>query len=284
MKLRNQHFLAAAVGLVLAQASGTASAEVTWTFDSANCVSTLAAGHCSGGDSHFSSYRTYQGVGTDAVDVTVSGWANTSNGTAGTNTALGLGMITHYSGGLGVKNADAGAGGDTYEGNVPEHAIDNNDRYDLVLFDFGAGNSVSLNDIQIGWTWSSGDADINLLAYTGAGAMSLSGVEFHTGGEGLTAAGWSLVGNYDLNPNQSSGVNAGDVSSRYWIVAAHNNILGTDCEYDSNGCPNANDYFKVLSMSGTFDTPTPPGSVPSPAPLALIGLGLAAIATRRKRH
>ena len=156
--------MATALGFLVALVPGGASALVTWTFDSGNCVSTIGpSGNCGSGDNNFSDSRTYQGTG-GAGDVTVSGWANTIS----SNTQLELGQITHYSGGLGVRNADApppdGRGGDDSEGTPPEDGIDNDQRFDLVLFDFGP-QLVDISQITLGW-WQQ-DADISVLGYTG---------------------------------------------------------------------------------------------------------------------
>ncbi len=290
MTLTRKTLAAAVVGLAAVNYTGIAAADVTWTFDSANCVATVGpGGNCGSGSGNFSQGRTYQGVGAGAVNVTVSGWANTTAG----NTQLELGSITHYGSGLGVRNADAGAG-DTGEGSTPEHAVDNDQRYDLVLFDFGVGNSVALNDIQIGFV--SGDADINLLAYEGGGAgdPDLTGVVFNATNEGLTANGWTHIADYDLSPIDGA-VNADPdgagpltpATSRYWIVAAHNSVFGDNCINDNNGCPKLNDHFKIMSVSGALLPPPPPPpntGVPVPAPLALFGLGLVGIAYGSKRR
>lgn len=289
MKYKNGYLLAAMVGVVAAQLPSIASAAVSWNFNTTNCASTVG-GNCS--SDSFSDTRSYQGAGTGAVNVTVSGWANTAN----SDTKLGMGKITHYgSSGLGVRNADYN-NGDTNEGASPEHAVDNDQRYDLVLFDFGVGNSVSLTNIHMGWV--SGDADINLLAYTGGGVPTLGGVVFTSTQEGLVGtgvagSGWTHVGDYDLSPSGAQpgpAVNpdpagpAERVASRYWIVAAHNNVFGTSCMYDNNGCPNNNDHFKISSVTGTLVPRQPPsGGVPVPAPLALMGLGLIGVALRNKR-
>lgn len=285
-----KHLVAAVICVATAQYAGVANADVSWTFDTANCQSTVGpAGNCGSGNSNFADGRTYQGSGPGAVDVTVTGWGNTSNG----DTKLELGQITHYGGGLGVRNADypGGNGGDAGEGSSPEHAVDNDQRLDLVLFDFGIGNSVALNDIQIGWV--SGDADIDLLAFTGGGLNdpTLSGKLLTTSSEDLIANGWSYVGGYDLSPTDGA-VNldpdgAGPqqpFSSRYWVIAAHTNAFGTSCANDSNGCPHFNDKFKIQSVAGKLIGPPGGGpGIPVPAPVALLGLGLMGLTYGHKR-
>ena len=275
MNFNRPPIFAAALGLLAAQLPNVASADVTWTFNSTNCQSTVGpTGQCGGGGSNLADGRTYQGDD-NASNVTVSGWANTLGDST---TRLELGKITHYGGGLGVTNADAAGGGDTNEGIDPEHAVDNNERFDLVLMDFSDGNPVTLTSISMGYI--SGDADISLLAY-GGGVPTLAGVVYNEITEGLTGSGgWTLVGNYDLSGNSAVNLDpdgAGpmtSVSSQYWIVAAHNNVFGNDCIYDSNGCPNANEHFKIQSVAGAISR-TPASSVPAPPTFMLMALGLA---------
>ena len=162
-----------------------------------------------------------------------------------------------------------------------------------MLFDFGDGNSVALNDIQIGWV--SGDADIDLLAFTGGGLNdpTLGGKLLTSSSEELQANGWSYVGGYDLSPTDGP-VNADPdgagplqpFASRYWIIAAHTGAFGNNCINDHDGCPNRNDKFKIDKVSGTLIPPPGGGpGIPVPAPIALLGLGLMGLAygTRRKK-
>lgn len=295
MILMRKSLIAAALGLAAMNYTGVSIADVTWTFSTGNCDSTVG-GSCSGGS--FSDSRTYEGS-SGSIDVNVTGWSNT----AGNNDALELGEITHYSGGLGIRNSDYNSSGsdrDNSEGGTPEHAVDNDQRFDLVLFDFGAANPIALTDIQIGYVPGVGnnhcpsnqsfcDADITLLAYEGgdAGDTSLLDGRLLTGStEDLRAKGWTLIDNYDMspddgavNPDPDNGGPAQRIASSRWIVMAHSNAFGTVCVNDSS-CANNNDYFKIASVSGKILPPPPPppppntGSVPMPAPLTLLGLGL----------
>lgn len=304
MSFMRKSLIAAAVGLAAANYSGVASADVKWTFSSGNCAGTTG-GSCS--NRSFSSSRTYNGD-SGSVDVIVTGWANTTNSGGGTNNALELGQITQYGGGgLGIRNSDwnsAPSDRDNSENNVPEHAIDNDDRFDLVLFDFGTTNPVTMTDIQIGWVADSScptsfcDADISLLAYEGGSGGDtpvLDGRLLTGSSEDLRAKGWTLIDNYDMDPTDGAvnldpdgGGPLEPVSSRYWIVMAHSNAFGTSCVRDSS-CANDNDYFKIKSVSGLVNPPPPPPppppntGVPVPAPLVLLGLGLVGLGYSNRR-
>lgn len=103
--------------------------------------------------------------------------------------------------GLGIKNNDCGASpctgrGDTNEGSNPEHAIDNDQRKDSILFSF-AGDKVNLSATHFGWVSpASGyqDSDYSVYAYTGSGVGSLAGLNYNDAA--LATAGWALFGHY----------------------------------------------------------------------------------------
>lgn len=159
---------------VLLGASSLASA-ATWTFNNTNT-------NTQGG-----------------VTAIATGWANTLGSG---NTALESAFLT-YNGasGLGIKNNDCGASpctgrGDTNEGSNPEHAIDNDQRKDSILFSF-AGDKVNLSATHFGWVSpASGyqDSDYSVYAYTGSGVGSLAGLNYNDAA--LATAGWALVGHY----------------------------------------------------------------------------------------
>ncbi len=231
-------------GACLLAASGVASA-ATWTFN--NTTSNTQNG----------------------VTATASAWSNTAGAT---NTLLDSAYLTTWgSSGLGVKNKDFN-NGDTYEGNDPEHAIDNDQRKDSVLFSF-SGDKVNLSSTYFGWVSSSygyGDSDFSVYAFTGAGSADLAGVTYTDAG--MAAAGWTLVGHH--GGGSSAGwktINASSIYSSYWLIGANS---GTN---DSK-----KDAFKLLKVAGTTcaDNPrgdgcgyTPPGGVPEPGTLLLMGAG-----------
>jgi|GEM_PF-1698909 len=263
------------------------SALIGWWTKSNYCISTT--GPTNACSSEFADSRTFSG---DAgYLVTATAWANTAGSG---NTALAGAEIAQYSGGLGVKNADAGSGSsdDDREGSTPEHSMDNDDRYDMILFEFkdqaGANIEISLEDVTVGWYQN--DADISVLAYQGSGAPVLAGQNLDDLAD-KNLSGWEIVGNYDvdyLDPDphysnnhsvpQTAPVNPNQISSSYWLIGAYNSLFasagcdpGINNNYYCNGPDFAADYLKIMDLAGSIvDTPLPPASVPEPSSLLLL--------------
>jgi hypothetical protein len=230
--------------LGLSLASAPALALVSWSFGSG----------CTAGSSG-SSFGNSCSVTSEGIKNTATAWSTTT-GTA--NVALDTAYLGVYSGGgLGVTNKD-GTASTTCSGDLdcaegtptntapPEHAVDNNQRYDAVLFTFT--QAVTLSQVALGY--HPVDSDITVLAYAGTGAPTLAGQTFSA----LTSQSWKLVGNYaDLN--DSATVNYQGYASSYWIVAAYDPAFSTCTKATSNAtstaCTDGNDYEKILSVAGT---------------------------------
>jgi hypothetical protein len=230
--------------------------------------------------------------------VSASGLSNTG-GTNGTKAVPDTSATTGYlqsaylsawgSSGLGVINRDAytvlnngsatdGGSVDNTEGGPNEHAMDNNERYDAILFSFSS--AVTLTGVKIGW-WAT-DSDISVLAYTptGSGDCTPSAIS----GTGTSACkwgsltGWSSVGNYsNLATNANTPVNGGanPYSSNYWIIAAYIPAYG-------GGFSSGNDYLKLVSIYG--DVGKPPGQVPEPSSALLVGVAALGLWGARRRQ
>jgi hypothetical protein len=229
------------------------AAPLTWNLTSSSCSS---SGSSDGNT------RTCSSSPAGGPAVTASAWANTQ-GT--TNLALETAYLEVFSGGLGIRNRDRTTT-DKGETSTPQHAVDNTNVFDSVLFSFGG--QVKLSSLSIGYF--SGDSDVTVLAYLGGGTPVLGGSSYGA----LAGQGWSLVGHYANMSLGANAINAGGLTSQYWLIGAFNPTVG-----GNPGWTVGNDAVKFQALSGD------PGSqVPEPATLALVGAGMTAfVASRRRR-
>ena len=257
-------------GALLAASSAAALAAQAWSVDLQNGAATVTG-------SNYTTVRTYvTGSGADAVSLSASAYSNTgtNNGRStvdnSNNNLLESAYLYRGSGwqGLGVYNRDKDNGTDSQEGSDPEHSIDNNERTDAVLMDFG-GKGIRLDTVDIGW--SAYDSDFFVLAYQGAGTPVLSGTSYKN------LSGWTLIGNYSnqgasvvnlATAGSGSVINAdrANIYSSFWLIGAGGFEVGTGVVFDSKY-----DYLKLAGVGGTVKNDTP-GQVPEPGSLALLGL------------
>ncbi len=120
-------------------------------------------------------------------------------------------------------------------------------------------SAIDLNKVTVGYI--SGDSDITVLAYTGAGTPTLAGNTYSS----LTSQGWTFVGHYtDLALNTATAVNPTNIAAQYWLIGTYIPAWGTTT-YSTE-----NDYVKLLALYGD----KPPGRVPEPNAALLLGLAL----------
>lgn len=198
---------------------------------------------------------------------------------------LETGYVNVYGGGLGVTNrgdsvrsTDPGEGG-IGSSNPPEHATDNNGRYDSILLSFS--QPVALTGAMIGYRDT--DSDITLLAYTGPTVASIDSTLSNKQYSQLTGQGWSLVGHYADVPVGSTylvngattvdNTTAGSITSQFWLIGAYNPLVGS-----SPGWSVGNDYVKLLSVYGLERRRTP-----EPNTLALLGIVAGSAVWMRRR-
>ena len=163
--------------------------------------------------------------------------------------------------GIGAYNTTEGLAASS-----PDHSVDNSGLgMDMMLLSFTT--SQILKSVSFGWTF--GDADFQVLRWTGGALTATAG---RTAAQLLTD-GWALVSNVDGSAAGTYGVNTGNLSSSYWLVTAFNSAFG-----GSAGSVGV-DGFKLLGVSSGL----PGTSVSSPGTLALAGLALVGMFGVRRR-
>ena len=222
------------------------------------------------------------------VNNTVTAWSTGNN-----NGVLQLADFTdNGSSGLGVLH-------DGESTDSPDHAMDNiNNGQDAMLFDFD-GKSVELTDVQIGWYGN--DSDVSILAWTGDQDATAAQIEtsLTLGNYDDLAANtaWDIVGNYQIHGDGSTyteSVNAGHVTSSYWLIGAFNNAFGSNYDAyngayvcsDGSWCLTTNDAVKLKELSVIYtpdDLPAPSTSVAEPSSLLLLAFGMMAPVAMRRR-
>ena len=253
----NVRHLTWVIGCATAIAAAPAWAEFKYSFSSgSNCLGPATYGSaCAFGNTrNATSVSGGPGPLPATTSVTAQAWSNTAGTGSG---ALQTAYLPSWgTNGLGVQNRDManvpspapnllGDGQDGTESSSPEHAMDNSDRYDSIVFAFG-GLGFKLTGVEIGW--SSNDSDIFVLASNVPIPVNATGTSTLNYND-LTSNGWSLIGNYSNVPTNSKvAVNAGGVTANYWLI-------GTGCYTGSgigvNLCgSNYTDHVKLLALYG----------------------------------
>jgi hypothetical protein len=233
---------------------------------------------------HASAATTWTLGPTDPLGVIVSGVANTGTGSPANAQRIELqpkpANMIWYSGGWGINNLDGCAscsGGDLGDlANVaPEHAIDNDQRYEMALLNF-TSSKVKLTSLQIGW--GGDDTDMTVMAYTGVTPFAMNTNLVGRTYSELVSYGWTAIGNY-ANASISSplAINAAGVFSSYWLIGAYNPLANTAAGLSDN-----NDYVKLFSVTGSLPNTTQ--SVSEPGSMALVAVALLTMGGLRRRN
>lgn len=203
---------------------------------------------------------------------------NVSNGCSDTNTASNCVAQTQWYAGGGGNFGGYGISSNATDTGVPSHATDNVGNKESLLINFGT--NTKLESVTIGY--KSGDSDITVLAWAGSGTPIASNTTYG-GVTGLIAKGWVLVGNYaDAVVNAAQSVNAGGISSSYWLVMAYNSVFGTvNSGNTGTTLSDSNDYVKFYSVA--YSTTPSTGRVSEPATALLFGAALFGLIGWRSR-
>lgn len=262
-------------GVLASALPGLAIADIVWDFTS--------AGACSPSCSALGASRTY--TGSDGSTVKATAWSNTggndTTSSQGTATPTNVGTLQaaylgSYSSGLGVGNTEIATNQDNREpADQPEHAMDNDQRYDSILLSFT--QKVTLNAVNIGYAngSSTGDADISVFAYIGNSGNPPSVQPTLTSStyDALsTSALWKKTSFPGTGPNAITTPGAG--SAQYFLVAAYVPQTGVS---DGTNLGAGGDYLKVSGVTASK-------AVPEPNALLLVGLVMAGLwSTRRAK-
>ena len=224
---------------------------------------------------------------TPPAGLSIRGYANTGTGSGievqplSTNTRW-------YSGGWGINNLDgcvscsSGDRGDV-PGSAPEHAIDNNQRHEMLLLTFTSAKILS--KVGVGYVGYS-DSDLTVMAYTGGalGTVPPSALVGATWASlALAGSGWTRVGNYDGNGAIGQrNINAAAIASSYWLIGAYNPLAAPGGSTTGVTLDSGDDYIKLLNVTSVTPV-TPSSSVSEPGTMALLGLGLLGVGLARRR-
>lgn len=246
----NKLLLGGAVILFSGLAGTAMAALITWDTDGGAGTTAVKSGSSAG------NYYTFT---TGGQALKAHAYATNTTGGSGTFQTATLNL---YSGGLGITSQ----GESTVS---PDHAIDNNGKNELLVFEF----SNSLFDpasFQIGWK----DTDSDIRWWIGGASL---GANYDFTGKtfsNLLGLGFTSYSSNNVPINTSTSLIGSDVG-RYLIFApALYNTGGSDRNYD---------YFKISQITGQYLIQLPQNPVSEPGTAALLGIALAGLWANRRR-
>lgn len=251
---------AACIALLTAVPAQAFDYDIDWTFNGTGEVLV-------GGDSSLGNSRTYQSGGSNSVGLRATAWSDTGGSAAGVGNLFEAASLRRWSGGFGVQNR---FGNDTSN---PEHAIDNNNNYDFVLFELD--REVNLSSVTMN-EYGTGDSDITVW-------VGNTDSDFSTE---LDLAGMSFADLDAAYTRSENYVNGGSPRTAYF--PEDGTLMGNVIIVAATILPTYNgvkDYFKLKKLAGGYDDSPPPSTeISEPSSLGVIALGLAAFCYIRRRR
>lgn len=200
--------------------------------------------------------------GSQTVDIT--GWADSGPGWAvGDDAKVYQGDMYYWgdSYGWGIVNLDEDKGS-------PEHSIDNQCDYDMVLLSFN--HAVSLDKVKVGWT-DDGFSDTSLAVQSISRKTKKSLESQNSTWDDILGASKSDLSEYTMAKEKNGDayytLGSGEDSqsaSKYWLVGLYDGLFN----HDVNG-------FKLLGFKTSKGTTPPPTEVPEPSSVILFLLACA---------
>lgn len=249
---------AACIALLVAAPAQAFDFDIDWTFDGSGEV--LVGGNTGLGNS-----RTYQSGGPDSVSLRATAWSDTGAANSGVGNDFEAASLRRWGGGFGVQNR---FGNDS---SSPEHAVDNNNNFDFVVFELDRAvnlSSVTMNE------YGTGDSDITVW-------VGNTDEDFSTQ---LDLAGMDFSDLDSMYTRDENYVNDG--SPRTALFTEDGSLMGNVIIVAATILPSYNgvkDYFKIKKLAGGYDAPIPQTEIAEPSTLAVIGLGLAGMCFMRRR-
>ena len=250
---------ATCVALMVAAPAQAFDFDIDWTFNGTG--ETLV-----GGDTGIGNSRTYQSGGPNSVSLRATAWSDTEASSSAVGNEFEAASLRRWSGGFGVQNRFSN------DSSSPEHAIDNNNNYDFVVFELDRAvnlSSVTMNE------YGTGDSDITVWVGNTdddfSTQLDLAGQDFD-----------DLDAMYNRSENY---VNGG--SPRTAVFAEDGSLMGNVIIVAATILPTYNglkDYFKLKKLAGGFDDEIVVTEIAEPSSLAVIGLGFAVVCFMRRRR